>query len=140
MRPSRPGRHRGVGPSGSEAGWRASASRCWRRKTLWRMARARESDRPCASPAQACVPTSIVEKRPPVGGIAADHEADEYRVVAARNRAALLALDVGDGAVDHRDSALILAVAHAEEPVRLFAGEAPRHRFLLGGENDEHKL
>src|SRR5205807_3776451 len=132
MRPSRSGRHRGPGPSGSEAGSSASASRCWRRKRLWRMARERESDRPSASPAQACAPTSIVEERPPIGGVAADHEADEYRVVAARNRAALLALDVGHDAVDHGDAALILPITHAAKPVRLFAGEAPRRRFLLG--------
>src|SRR5882762_9809535 len=130
MRPSRPGRHPGSVPSDSAAGSRASASRCWRRKILWRRARERESDRRCASTAQACVPTSIVEERPPVGGVATDHEADEYRVVAARNRAALFALDVGDHAVDHGDAALIFAITHAAEPVWLRAGEASRQRFL----------
>src|SRR6267143_3719339 len=140
MRPSRPGRHPGSGPSGSGAGSRASALRYWRRKRLWRMARERESDRRCASTAQACVPTSIVEQRPPVGGVAADHQADEYRVIAARNGAALLALDVGDDALDHRDAALILAIAHAQEPVRLLAGKAPRQLLLLGGEDVEHEM
>src|SRR5882672_1359569 len=140
MRPSRPGRHRGNGPSGSGAGSRASASRYWRRKRLWRTARERESDRRCASTAQACVPTSIVEERPPVGGVAADHEADEYRVIAARHSAALLALDVCDDAVEHGDAAIVLVVAHASEPVRLVAGKTPRQRFLLGGENVEHEV
>ena len=61
-------------------------------------------------------------------------------MVSARNRAALLALDVGDDAVDHGDAALILAITHAAKPVRLFAGEAPRQRFLLGRENVEHEM
>src|SRR6266851_7551015 len=140
MRPFPPARHRSCGPSGSAAGSLASVSRCWRRQRLWRMAREYECDRRCASTAQACIPSSIVEERPSIGGVPTDDEADEYRVVAPRNRAALLAFDVSDHALDDRDAALILAIAHAAEPVRLRARKPPRQRLLVGGEDVEHEV
>src|SRR2546425_1050043 len=87
------------------------------------MAHEYECDRRCASTAQACIPSSIVEERPSVGNVPTDDEADEYRVVAPRNSAALLAFDVSDHALYDRDAALILAIAHAAEPVRLRAGK-----------------
>src|SRR2546428_6218405 len=140
MRPFQRGRCRAYGPSGSEAGSRASVSRCWRRQRLWRMAREYECDRRCASTAQACIPSSIVEERPSVGNVPTDDQADEYRVVAPRNRAALLAFDVSDHALDDRDAALILAITHAAEPVRLRAGEPSRQRLLVGGEDVEDEM
>src|SRR4051794_31943033 len=99
-----------------------------------------ECDRRSASAAQAGVPASIVEKGAPIGCVAADHQPDEYRVIAAGNRVALLALDVRDDAVDHRDPALIFTVTHTKESIRLLAGEAPRQRLLLGGENVEDEM
>src|SRR3989454_8378064 len=140
MRPFPRGRCRAYGPSGSGAGSRASVSRCWRRQRLWRMAREYECDRRCASTAQACMPSSIVEERPSVGNVPSDDEADEYRVVAPRNSAALLAFDVSDHALYDRDAALILAITHAAEPVRLRAGKPSRQRLLVGGEDIEDEM
>src|SRR5712691_8561717 len=140
MRPFPRGRYRAYGPSGSAAGSQANVSRCWRRRRLWRMAREYECDRRCASTAQACIPSSIVEERPSIGGVPTDDEADEYRMIASRNRAALLAFDVRDHAFDDRDAALILAIAHAAEPVRLRARKPPRQRLLVGGEDVEDEM
>src|SRR5712691_43953 len=140
MRPFPRGRYRAYGPSGSAAGSQANVSRCWRRQRLWRMAREYECDRRCASTAQACIPSSIVEERTSVGSVPTDDEADEYRVVPPRNRAALLAFDVRDHALDDRDAARILAITHAAEPVRLRAGEPSRQRLLVGGEDVEHEV
>src|SRR2546425_8665063 len=140
MRPFPRVRYRAYGPSGSEAGSRANVSRCWRRQRLWRMAREFECDRRCASTAQACIPSSIVEEGPSIGSVPTDDETDEYRVVPPRNRAALLAFDVRDHALDDRDAALILAIAHAAEPVRLRAGKPSRQRLLVGGEDIEDEM
>src|SRR2546422_54527 len=140
MRPFPRVRYRAYGPSGSEAGLRANVSRCWRRQRLWRMAREFECDRRCASTAQACIPSSIVEERPSIGSVPTDDETDEYRVIATGNRAALLAFDVSDHALDYRDAALILAIAHAAEPVLVCAGKPSRQRLLVGGEDIEDEM
>src|SRR5882762_10983678 len=99
------------------------------------MARARECDRRYASPAQACVSTPIVEKRPPVGGITADHEADEDRVIAAGHRCLLFALEMRHDTIQDRDAALVFPVADAAETVFFGSRKPPRQRFLLVGQN-----
>src|SRR5436309_6187839 len=104
------------------------------------MARERECDRRYASPAQARVSTSIVEKRPPVGRIAADHQADEDRVIAARHCRLLLALDMRHDAIQDRNPALVFPVADPAETVWFGRRERPRQRFLLGRQNVEDEM
>src|SRR6266699_4682582 len=104
------------------------------------MGRERECDRRYASPAQACVSTSIVEKRPPIGRITADHQADEDRMIAARHYGLLLALDMRHDAIQDRDPALVFPVADAAETAWFGSRERPRQRFLLGGQNIEDEM
>src|SRR5882672_8116636 len=134
------GRPGARGPSDSAEGSTASATPSWRPQTPSQMEREHECDRRCASAAEACVASSIIEERAPIGGVAPYHQPEEHGVIAGGDGAALLALDVGDDAVDDRDAPLVLAVTHASKPILLLPGKTPRQRFLLGGQNVEHEV
>src|SRR5882762_2222781 len=110
----------------------ASVTPSWRSQTPSQMEREREYDRRCASAAEACVASSIIEEGAPIAGVAPDHQPDEHGVIPGGDGAALLALDVGDDAVDDRDAPLVLAVTDAPKPVVLLGRKTPRQCFLLG--------
>src|SRR2546427_4220495 len=119
------GRPGARGPSDSAEGSTASATPSWRPQTPSRTAREREYDRRCASAAEACVASSIIEEGAPIGGVAPYHQPDEHRVIPGGDGAALLALDVGDDAVDDRDAPLGLAVTVATKPGGLLHRTTP---------------
>src|SRR2546426_6330379 len=87
------------------------------------------------------VASSIVEERPPIRRIPTDDQPDEDGVIPTGHSAALLALDVGDYPLDHRNAALVFRVADAAEAVGLIGRKPARQSFLFRGENirsEEH--
>src|SRR2546425_10888477 len=104
------------------------------------MERGHEYDRRCASAAPAGVASSIVEERPPIRRIPTDDEPDEDGVIPTGHSAALLALDVGDYPLDHRNAALVFRVADAAEAVGLIGRKPARQSFLFRGENIEDEM
>jgi len=104
------------------------------------MERGREYDRRCASAAEAGVASSIIEERPPVGRVPTHDQPDEDGVVSPRHSAALLALDVRDGSIDHWNATLIFLVADAAEPIGVVGRKAARYSFLLRRENVEDEM
>src|SRR6266545_100851 len=104
------------------------------------MVRERECDRRCASAAQAGVASSIVQKRPPIGGVATDDQTDEDGVVAAGDRRLLLALDVCHDAVQNDDPVLVLAIADAAKSVGLRSRKPPGQGLMLGRQDVEDEV
>src|SRR5437879_10038371 len=86
------------------------------------------------------VASSIVEERPPIRRIPTDDEPDEDGVIPTGYSAALLALDVGDYPLDHRNAALVFRVADAAEAVGLVGRKPARQSFLFRGENIEDEM
>src|SRR2546422_2732049 len=89
------------------------------------------SSAPSISRPQVGVAAAVIEERAPVRNRSADDEPQKHRVVPGRQRRLLGALDVGQHALEHGQSLLVLMIAEALEEVLLVLCEAARDRLQV---------